>query len=195
MHASRFQWHNDNPDYDSYWSLRHLNLGLVKEAGYVNLRCVWVLGCPSEIRPFEDEAASASKKEDDDVATKDVFKKAFQELLPELEVPSVVGVSCCSQFAVTRETIRRRPRSDYIRFQQWLISTALEDGLSGRVLEYMWHSESAFLLLHLLCSTVLPPLMSFCSNIRQIIRVLSRCFNLLLSCIWSVQPNLRVRQV
>lgn len=75
-----------------------------------------------------------------DVTTKDIFKKAFEELLPGMVVPEEVGVPCCSQFAVTRETIQRRPRDDYIGFRKWLIETELDDSLSGRVLEYSWHS-------------------------------------------------------
>jgi hypothetical protein len=100
-----------------------------------------VLGCPSEINPFDDERAAASKIAGESVTTKDVFKKAFEEFMPDMEVPKKVGVPCCSQFAVTRDTIRRRPREDYVRFRTWLVNTNLDDDLSGRVLEYTWHSE------------------------------------------------------
>lgn len=108
------------------------------------MRCVWVLGCPAEIRPFADEAAAREKKAGAEVATKDIFKQAFQELfrVPEEDVPEVVGVSCCSQFAVSRDAIRRRPREDYLEFLSWLVETPFDDGLSGRVLEYSWHSMS-----------------------------------------------------
>ena len=148
MHASRFAWHNDDPDYDALPTLRNLNLGYVQAAGYANLRCVWVLGCPVEIRPHVDAAAPAadlghgsSAADGRGLTTKQVFKQAFEELMPGVEVPDKVGVSCCSQFAVSREAVHRRPREDYIRWRDWLLQTPLADDLSGRVLEYMWHSE------------------------------------------------------
>ncbi|KAK0725277.1 hypothetical protein B0H67DRAFT_483041 [Lasiosphaeris hirsuta] len=137
IHAARFAWHNDDPDYDAIATLRHLQLGYVQESGYVSLRCVWVLGCPAEIRPHAD-AADLGKG----VApktTQEVYKQAFQELMPGVEVPEVVGVSCCSQFAVSRDAIRRRPREDYVRWRNWLLETPLTDSLSGRVFEYTWH--------------------------------------------------------
>ncbi|KAH8908262.1 hypothetical protein BR93DRAFT_610600 [Coniochaeta sp. PMI_546] len=141
LHASRFQWHNDNPDYDGLLSLRNLSFPYIQEEGYVNLRCVWVLGCPVQIRPAMDafEAAIRDPAADQEVTMNDVFKSAFEELLPDSPVPEEVGVPCCSQFAVTRATIQRRPREDYTRFRDWLTETGLNDNLSGRVLEYSWH--------------------------------------------------------
>ncbi|KAI1852572.1 hypothetical protein JX265_003054 [Neoarthrinium moseri] len=135
MHASRFAWHNDDPDYDAIPTLRNLRIPYLQETGYVNLRCVWVIGCPSEIRPVEDEV----NKDDTHPMTKDIYKQAFEELLPELPMPAVVAVSCCSQFGVTREAIRHRPKEDYLRFRQWLLDTPLEDGRCGRVFEFAWH--------------------------------------------------------
>ena len=140
LHASRFQWHNDNPDYDGLLSMRNLSLSYIQEEGYVNLRCVWVLGCPVEIRPAKHAFEASIKEPDHELEAKDIYKAAFEELLPDNAVPEEVGVPCCSQFAVTRETIRRRPREDYVRFRDWLIKTKLDDSLSGRVLEYSWHS-------------------------------------------------------
>lgn len=50
-------------------------------------------------------------------------------------------MTCCSQFAVRRETIRLRPRAEYVRFREWLLVSPLGDDLSGRVLEYSWHGK------------------------------------------------------
>ncbi|KAI0836197.1 hypothetical protein F5Y06DRAFT_274441 [Hypoxylon sp. FL0890] len=145
-HASRFQWHNDDPDYDIFPTLRNFRLPYVREAGYVNLRCVWVIGCPAEIRPFDDEEPEAFNDEEQregaakkPVSAKGVFRRAFQELLPEVPVPTLVAVSCCSQFAVTRDTIQRHSKERYVRFRDWLLDTPLEDSLSGRVMEFSWH--------------------------------------------------------
>ncbi|KAK5654754.1 hypothetical protein OQA88_7079 [Cercophora sp. LCS_1] len=144
-HAARFAWHNDDPDYDALATLHNLQLDYVRSSGYVNLRCVWVLGCPGEIRPKLDaldepyENAMRNLDPKHPPATKQVYKQSFQELLPGEDMPELVGVSCCSQFAVSWETIRRRPRGDYVRWRDWLLNTELIDDLSGRVLEYTWH--------------------------------------------------------
>lgn len=138
VHASRFAWHNDDPDYDALPSLRNFRLPYLRLQGYVNLRCVWVIGCPAEIRPAKDQAA---KDEAEKVMAKHVYKEAFEEILPGVPVPELVAVSCCSQFGVTRETIRSRPKEDYVRYRDWLLATPLDDALNGRVFEFAWHSE------------------------------------------------------
>ncbi|KAI1077759.1 hypothetical protein F5B20DRAFT_572000 [Whalleya microplaca] len=135
LHASRFQWHNDDPDYDSLAGLRNLRVPYLQEAGYVNLRCVWAIGCPAEIHPFEDEANA----QDENPITKHIYKKSFEELFPGVPVPEVVAVSCCSQFGVTRDTIQKRPRDDYLHYRQWLLDTPLDNSLNGRVFEFTWH--------------------------------------------------------
>ncbi|KAK4244161.1 hypothetical protein C7999DRAFT_17547 [Corynascus novoguineensis] len=143
VHASRFAWQNDDPDYDVLPTLRNLNLTYVQASGYVNLRCIWALGCPVEIAPHVDAPANADHSSNAtdgrELTTKEIFKQAFEELMPGVEVPHKVGVTCCSQFAVSREAIHARSKEDYIRWRDWLIQTPLADDLSGRVFEYMWH--------------------------------------------------------
>lgn len=135
-HAERFQWHNDNPDYDALPLLQRFRLENLKQQGYVNLRCVWVLGCPVEIRPIRDATPG---KAGEPVHAKHVYKKAYEEIFPGVEVPEEIGVTCCSQFAVSRETIRNRTKEEYIKYREWLTTSPLGDDLSGRVLEYSWH--------------------------------------------------------
>ena len=137
IHSSRFAWHNDDPDYDALPTLRNFRIPYLQEAGYANLRCVWAIGCPEEIRPVEDEGHT----NDGVPSAKGIFKQAWSELMEDTPVPEVVAVSCCSQFGVTRDTIRSRPVEDYIRFRDWLLATPLEDALSGRVFEFSWHSK------------------------------------------------------
>lgn len=135
--GERFQWHADDPDYDSLKMLERLRVDVLKEKGYVNLRCTWLLGCPSEIRPSMDESSTAPAN--GIIHAKHVYRKAFQELFPDLTMPSVIGTSCCAQFAVHRDRVWKRPREDYVRYREWLINTELSDELSRRVMEYSWH--------------------------------------------------------
>ncbi|KDB20777.1 hypothetical protein H109_07250 [Trichophyton interdigitale MR816] len=135
-HAERFQWHNDNPDYDALTLLQSFRLSYLKKEGYVNLRCDWSLGCPLAIRPSIDATQAAPGE---GLTCKHIYKQAFEELFPGETIPETVGVGCCSQFAVRRETIRLHPKADYIRYREWLTDSKHDDGLSGRVLEYAWH--------------------------------------------------------
>lgn len=132
IHPERYQWHNDDPYYDGLRMLKNLQIPYIQEQGYVNLRCVWVLGCPAEIHPLSDLHR-------EDVHAGEYFKTGFMELFPGAAVPEEVGASCCAQFGVTREKVLERPKSDYERFKKWLLETPLKDDLSGRIMEYSWH--------------------------------------------------------
>ncbi|KAH7132168.1 hypothetical protein B0J11DRAFT_219181 [Dendryphion nanum] len=134
IHPNRYQWHNDDPDYDGLPMLRRFQIPHLEKEGYVNIRCAWSLGCPAEIKPLDEEGEHRAA-----VHAGGDYKKAFQILFPGEEVPKHVGVSCCAQFAATKEKIRRRPRADYVRYRKWLLETELGDSISGRILEYSWH--------------------------------------------------------
>lgn len=138
LHAERFQWHNDNPDYDGVLLLRNFQFPYLQTQGYANLRCAWALGCPAAYHPLKDDSISQQQNSD---AAGVIYLQTFQELLPEYRVPTHVGVSCCAQFAVTRDTIRKRLKEDYIRYRKWLMDTHLRDELSGRFFEHAWHSK------------------------------------------------------
>ncbi|KAF2087460.1 hypothetical protein K490DRAFT_73836 [Saccharata proteae CBS 121410] len=136
LHPKRYQWHNDDPDYDGLPVLQNFQLPYLHSQGYVNLRCAWVLGCPSEIKPYEKDDISTHQQ----AHAGHYYKKAFQEIFGvEREVPEMVGVSCCAQFAVTREKVRETSRGEWERLRRWLVETELTDDISGRVLEYSWH--------------------------------------------------------
>lgn len=120
--------------YDSVHMLHRLRLEHVEQVGYANVRCSWVIGCPTEM-------GHLSGKPEEQGETEQVYLPAYKELFPELPVPSQVGVNAGSQFALSRAQVLKRSRADYIRYRQWLWDTPLDDGRSGRVLEYSWHSE------------------------------------------------------
>ncbi|CAG8919391.1 unnamed protein product [Penicillium salamii] len=132
IHSQRYQWHNDDPYYDGIPPLQHFQVPYLQQQGYVNLRCVWTLGCPTEIRPLTDTHRN-------DVHAGEYFKNGFMELFPDTPVPEEVGVSCCAQFGVSRAKVLERPLADYERYRKWLSTTTLQDDLSGRIMEYSWH--------------------------------------------------------
>ncbi|KEQ86250.1 hypothetical protein M438DRAFT_372883 [Aureobasidium pullulans EXF-150] len=96
LHAKRYQWHNDDPLYDN---------------ARVLSRCSWRPGCPSEIKPFKDALGPLSNEYG--IRTAPLYARAFKQLSPELEVPAVVGVPCCAQFAVTKARIQQRSKDNY----------------------------------------------------------------------------------
>ncbi|KAF2757811.1 hypothetical protein EJ05DRAFT_477026 [Pseudovirgaria hyperparasitica] len=134
IHPTRFQWHNDDPDYDGLRMLRLFRLSYLRKEGYVNMRCVWVLGCPNEIKPLQQEGHHR-----DAVHAGEVYKKAFEDLFPQKPVPAAIGVSCCAQFAATKEKILENPKREYQRYRQWILDTDHADDISGRIFEYSWH--------------------------------------------------------
>jgi hypothetical protein len=100
----------------------------------VNLRCLADPGCPAEIQPFREPR-------DEGRTAEHAMAEAWTYMFggEEESVPIVIAQPCCGQFAVAREQVLKRPRSDYQRFRQWLIETPLDDHTSGRVMEYLWH--------------------------------------------------------
>ncbi|KAJ5586670.1 uncharacterized protein N7459_002435 [Penicillium hispanicum] len=136
MHHGRYQWHNDNPLYDSVISIKDLQLPYVQKNGYVNLRCAWAIGCPSELEPAR---YLRERPDDHDHPTAMLYPDSFKELFPGMKVPEVVGTPCCSQFAVSRKQAQKHKREEYIRLRQWLIDSKLDAGISGRIFEYSWH--------------------------------------------------------
>jgi hypothetical protein len=134
IHGPRYQWHNEDPMYDGVPVLRRLRLEHVKKRGYVSLRCTWEKGCPAELAPLHPFA-----RNDDRSRAEQAYAAVFRRLFPHDEVPSLIGAHCSSQFAVSRGRVRSRPKKQYERIRDWLLETDLNDQVSGRILEYMWH--------------------------------------------------------
>lgn len=128
---------------DSVISINDLQLDYVRETGYVNLRCSWLVGCPAELEPAR---YFRERPEDQGHPTAVEFPDSFMELFPGEELPEVVGTPCCSQFAVSREKIHERGIEHYQRARQFLIDTKLASGISGRIFEYAWHSKTVPIL-------------------------------------------------
>ena len=154
VHGAQYQWHNDDTNKDGATVLSRLRPAHVRAKGYANLRCAWVLGCPAELHPrrpswthpTERNYAAAFRvlfaEHGGNATAGDGAAGGDGEKGGELQPPEAVGVSCCAQFAVSREMVRRRPKRAYEHWRRWLLETPLDDEVSGRILEYSWHSKS-----------------------------------------------------
>ncbi|KAL8775837.1 MAG: hypothetical protein Q9194_003589 [Teloschistes cf. exilis] len=132
-HESGFTtaWHTDTPLHSNTDALRSLRLPFVQQNGYANLRCNWNPGCEYKHRKNAHVNAEVWKA---------VFKGASKSLFSGVEeAPEEVGAACCAQFAVSRDRVLERPKSDYEAFRQWVVDTDKSDAQSGRVLEFLWH--------------------------------------------------------
>jgi hypothetical protein len=125
-------WHTDAKRHSNVESLNSLNINFVQRNGYANLRCLRDPGCPDEVHPLREPM-------DESKTTEAAFAAAWREIFDNDDVPKVVGVACCAQFAVSRQQILKRTKAEYVRMHDWLINTELNDQTSGRVFEYLWH--------------------------------------------------------
>ncbi|KAL9024485.1 MAG: hypothetical protein Q9196_006480 [Gyalolechia fulgens] len=131
-------WHTDTPLHDNVDSLRSLRLDYVRKNGYANLRCNWNPGCKPPHRKNK-HLTPAVWREVFKGASQSVFSMNGKGVREQDDVPAEVGAACCAQFAVSRERVLQRPRSDYEGFRQWVVETEKNDAESGRVLEFLWH--------------------------------------------------------
>lgn len=136
FHPHQGTWHNNIlNDLDTAVTIRRLNDAHVARKGYFNSRCHHDPGCPDWLRLDRPEAEwDLIKKNEERYFTSNVWR----ELHPFGPLPTAISQPCCAQFAVSRERIRAQPRSEYIRYRDWLLWTDLEDEISGRIMEYTW---------------------------------------------------------
>ncbi|KAJ5981536.1 hypothetical protein N7522_013957 [Penicillium canescens] len=130
LHAHQYSTHTEFWEQDNTLTVQRLQLDYLKQAGYLNLRCDWGPGCPDEVQPFRQMAGRTTEL---------AFAGAWIRIFNNTDVPEIVATPCCAQFAVTRQQVLQRPRSDYEHYHHWLMTTELDDETSGRVFEYLWH--------------------------------------------------------
>lgn len=136
FHPHKITWHNNILlNLDTAFTINRLSDARVAREGYFNARCHHDPGCPDWLhldRP-EDEW-DLIKKTEERFFTSDLW----QELHPGAPFPSSISQPCCAQFAVSKDRIRTRPRTEYERYREWLLATELPDDISGRIMEYTW---------------------------------------------------------
>ncbi|KAK0728255.1 hypothetical protein B0T26DRAFT_165583 [Lasiosphaeria miniovina] len=133
MHAHLSSWHDNMFALDAVQTLRRLNLDRVVRLGFMNLRCGWDPGCPDHIHPRNTEY-DAFKPE------QAVFAAAWAGIFPLDDLPDTLSQPCCAQFALTADRIRAWPQSRYIALRDWILTTELDDSISGRVFEYIYQN-------------------------------------------------------
>ncbi|KAF2748229.1 hypothetical protein M011DRAFT_35706 [Sporormia fimetaria CBS 119925] len=121
---------NEGEDYDIVERLRTLNFEFVQKNGFANLQCEPFPGCPDKYEHFRNPQHLRPIPSAMAGAWKDLFNS---------KMPGRIGTPCSGQFAVSREQILKRPLSDYQRYLDWLIQTPLEDDVSSRIFDYLWH--------------------------------------------------------
>ena len=132
MHAHRWTYHNNELlDSDASQMIRRLSNEHVIREGFVNLRCIWVPGCPKWLF-FNSTEDFIVKQEERYLA------KSWSELFPLEPFPPYLAQPCCAQFAVSSERILSIPRSRFAFYRDWMIKTPLTDYVSGRIMEYSW---------------------------------------------------------
>jgi hypothetical protein len=136
FHPHKGTWHNNVlNDLDTATTIRRLNDAHVARKGYFNTRCHHDPGCPDWLHIDRPKAEwDLVKKNEERFFTSQVWR----ELHPFAPLPTAISQPCCAQFAVSRERIRAHPRSEYVRYRNWLLWTDLEDQISGRIMEYTW---------------------------------------------------------
>ncbi|EAW13505.1 DUF3431 domain-containing protein [Aspergillus clavatus NRRL 1] len=125
-------WHTDTMDYSNVDSIRALQADFVQKSGYVNLRCQETPGCPDEIRPLDDPPRPGKPNER-------AYAQAWVDLFNNTDIPEVIGAPCCSQFAVSRDQVLKRPLSDYQRYYDWVLNNKLPDTVTAWIMEFSWH--------------------------------------------------------
>lgn len=137
IHGREDQWHNDIAGPKTHTVLRNLRYEAVNANGYVNLRCAGTPGCPSTLHQKNPVAHDSQYQ-----YLLDQLPKTLHYLLEmeEEDFPADIGHQCCAQFALSRERIQARPRSDYRKMMIWVGTTDMTDNYGiGWLTEKLWH--------------------------------------------------------
>lgn len=113
-------------------SIQALQVPYVLEKGYAPLLCPKQDACEDLIRPFREPK--------DEFRTLEVkMAKAWEGLFNNTRVPEMLAGPGGSEFAVSREQVRRRSVEEYARMWEWVATTKMDDESAGAVVERLWH--------------------------------------------------------
>ena len=135
VHAHENPWHIEGVLQQSMlFTLSRLHLSHVVRRGYANLRVTWPNACPDWINTTKTAAESTKQEEP-------LMRAAWAANFGpgvDGEAPEILAGPCCSQFAVSRDAVRRHPREQYARSRDWLLATDWSDYTAGRTWEHMF---------------------------------------------------------
>lgn len=120
-------WHTDNDMYSNVVSLKNLQLDFVQRQGYANLRCNIDPGCPDDLAPGPTRKIAEP-----------LIPDFWPHLFGNVRMPEEISQPCCSQFAVSKSQILKRPLDDYRRYLRWILEGEVDEDKAGRVMEYLW---------------------------------------------------------
>lgn len=115
-HGHRRAWHQPEP---TPMKLRALNLSSLAHDHYINLRCAHLPGCTADTYIDLVHVDPKDLRQQAHMLPRFWNTMFGQESVWDLgPKPSNVSVTCCAQFAVTREAIRRRPLAFWVNYRR-----------------------------------------------------------------------------
>lgn len=132
VHGQETAWHVEGTLLRNMtFLLSQLDLHKIQEKGYFNLRRSWKIGCPTWIDTTKTYWHYKHEEEPH-------FKEAWAANFDNDTVPDKLGGPCCSQFALSRETMLKPSKEQYRKHMDWLMQSTLKNRVSGRLWEHMW---------------------------------------------------------
>jgi len=146
IHGLNEQWHHDVLP-TMAGMLPRLRIQHLLEAGYTNLRCEHDSGCYPLVKHLWPKSDEAQIRQDTALGELEVEYRmniatnymGILNITDLNEVPDEIANICCAQFVVNRETILKRPLSDYQRMSDWVMASHLIDHEIGWIFEKLWH--------------------------------------------------------
>lgn len=151
VHAARWAWHNDAPDYDNAALLAALNVSsALVPSGYHNLRCDWSASMcsPSSAPPqgsLETGLSAVLEPWNARAVSDAALPFALAALFGGDEYPSSEGggrlllgrtdavrSQCCAQFVVGRDRVWQHSRDEYVALRQWLLDGSSDSDVKDR---------------------------------------------------------------
>ncbi|XRM48279.1 hypothetical protein ABZX51_011210 [Aspergillus tubingensis] len=143
LHNHRKPGHTEFRDYGNVAAVTFLRRDFVQKNGFANLRCTTSSSsgsssndeCGNVIRPNYDANETSAQVTTIEQEYPIIWKTVFNST----DVPEMIATPYCGQFAVSREQVHKRPREEYMRYQQWVMETKLKDEEIEQVMGSLWH--------------------------------------------------------
>lgn len=143
LHNHRKPGHTEFRDYGNVAAVTFLRREFVQKNGFANLRCTTTSSsgsssndqCGNVIRPVSDANETSAQVTTIEQEYPVIWKTVFNST----DVPEKIATPYCGQFAVSREQVHKRPREEYMRYQQWVMETKLKDEEIEQVMGSLWH--------------------------------------------------------